>query len=474
MMPTWFAFVALGLWPLVALYLYLTRPAVDATLWTVLGAFLLLPVGVAIKIDMVPPFDKYVVSNVSALIGCFIVLRPRLRFWHGIGATELLLLVFLITPFITSELNSDPIVTARRYLPGETQYDALSAIANQFLFIIPFLLGRELWRGPADLRKIFHITAIAGLAYSAPVIFELRMSPQLHNWLYGYHASGFDMAIRESGYRPMVFMGHGLVVSFFMMTSVVAATVLWKTRKRIGRIHSAAAAAYLGTILFLCKSLASLLYGLVLVVLVRYTGPKFQIRVAIVIAVIALSYPVLRSADLVPNKLMVEMASTISLDRAGSLKTRFDQEQQLLDRASLRLWFGWGRWGRNRVYDEDTGQDISLTDGHWIITLGMFGLAGFLAEFGLLALPVFRAASAFRFAASENDRAYLAALALVVAVSLLDLLPNSFLTAWTWLIAGALLGHSEWLKSGALQRGNIHSQPYLKSSAVKQLEQSRA
>ena len=101
-------------------------------------------------------------------------------------------------------------------------------------------------------------------------------------------------------------------------------------------------------------------------------------------------------------KYMLDAANSISEERAESLRVRFDNEQQLLERASQRFLFGWGRWGRSRIYDE-YGKDISLTDGRWVITLGQFGVLGFLAEFGLLAFTVLRAASALRFAEYERD-----------------------------------------------------------------------
>ena len=59
----------------------------------------------------------------------------------------------------------------------------------------------------------------------------------------------------------------------------------------------------------------------------------------------------------------------------------------MLERASERILFGWGRFGRSRVYNE-YGSDISVTDGRWIITLGQFGVVGFMGEFGLLALAL--------------------------------------------------------------------------------------
>jgi len=75
-------------------------------------------------------------------------------------------------------------------------------------------------------------------------------------------------------------------------------------------------------------------------------------------------------------------------DRAQSLKYRLDNEQALLSRASERFLFGWDVFGRNRIYDEQTVRDMNVTDGQWIITIGQFGLVGFLLQFGLLALPV--------------------------------------------------------------------------------------
>ena len=88
----------------------------------------------------------------------------------------------------------------------------------------------------------------------------------------------------------------------------------------------------------------------------------------------------------------MDVSASFSSDRSGSLEFRFDNEEKLLQHASNRFWFGWGRYGRNRVFDEDTGQDTTVTDGRWIITLGCFGFLGFLAEFGLLVLPIFAAA----------------------------------------------------------------------------------
>ncbi len=152
----------------------------------------------------------------------------------------------------------------------------------------------------------------------------------------------------------------------------------------------------------------------------------------------------------------------MSADRAESLKTQFDNEDQLLDHAWQRPWFGWGRFGRNRIYNGWMGRDSSITDGTWIITLGVFGLVGFVAEFGLLGLAVFRAATALKFAQTMREGGFLAALALIVAINIVDLLPNSSISPWTWLLAGALLGRAEALRAMAHQRapmGTLEQRP---------------
>ena len=70
---------------------------------------------------------------------------------------------------------------------------------------------------------------VAGLIYSLPMLFEVRMSPQLHTWIYGYFPHSFGQQMRDGGFRPVVFIGHGLGVAFFVMTTVVAAAAFWRT-----------------------------------------------------------------------------------------------------------------------------------------------------------------------------------------------------------------------------------------------------
>lgn len=457
--PNLFAYFVLLIWPVVALYLYSRLSISRATLWTILGGYLLLPVGTQIKFQMVPAFDKDSIPNLAALVGCALYARRLPKFFRGFGLAEVLILSFLIGPFITSMLNTDPIQIGDTLLPGVGAYDAGSATIAEFIFILPFFLGRQFLRSTDCNAEVLRALVIAGLAYSLPMLFEVRMSPQLNTWIYGYfpNLSTFGEEFRDGGFRPVVFLGTGLFVAFFAMTTTVAAAALWRTRTRIiGQLAPGGiVTAYLSFILLLCKSLGASVYGAVLVPLVRWASHRWQLRVACVFAIIALAYPMLRIADLVPTTSILEATSAVDEDRALSLKTRFEQEHQLLDHALQRPWFGWGRYGRNRVYNGWRGHDNSITDGYWIITLGQFGLVGFAATFGLLGLGVFRAATALKYAQTIREKEYLATLALIVAINMVELLPNSSISPWTWLLAGALLGRAEALHAVAHQRTRL-------------------
>lgn len=446
--PNWVAYFALLIFPLVAFGLYSVLSISKATLWTILGAYLLLPVGAEIKIAGIPTFDKNSIPNIAALL-CSSIWAGRFpKLFRGFGMPEILIVALLASPFLTSMLNGDAIQIGITYLPGVGPYDALSAAGTQFIFMSPFFLGRQLLRQPENNGEILRVMALAGLAYSIPMLFEVRMSPQLHAWIYGYYPTDFIQEIRDGGFRPMVFMGHGLLVAFFAMTTLVAAASLWRTKARILKIVSPGAlTAYLTSALVLCKTASALFYALLLVPLIRWASPRLQLRVAVVLALVTITYPLVRAAGLIPTTSILQIANSLNAERGESLKTRFDNEDQLLDRAWQRPWFGWGRYGRNRVYNGWNGGDSSITDGHWIITMGQFGITGFIAEFGLLALSIFSASRSLKFARPKWEREYLAALAIIVGVNMIDLLPNSSIRPWTWLLAGALLGRAEALQA---------------------------
>lgn len=417
----------------------------EALILTFLIAQMFLPSNTGLKIPMVPQIDKDSLASFSALAGCLFFARagePPKRL-KRFGLVEILILSILVSKVITSELNGDNLMIGGRFLPGVGLYDAISAVASALITLIPFMLGRRFLRTPGDCDTILKILAIAFVCYSVLLLFEVRFSPQLHNWIYGYYPTEFVQAMREGGFRPMAFMGHGLLAALILMTSVLGSIALWRNGVKLGPLPPGFTAPYLGLVLLLCKSMGALLYGLAGGLLVFFAKPGALFRVATLLVTISLAYPILRSLDLVPTTTILGVAQSIDKDRAQSLEFRLRNEDSLLARAFERPWFGWGRYGRSRVYDETTGKDLSVTDGRWIIDIGQFGLFGFLSEFGLLAICVYRAASASRLSRSLKEQRTLGTLALIVAINIFDLLPNSGLIPWTWLLSGALLGQAE-------------------------------
>jgi hypothetical protein len=462
----YFAYAALVCWPLVALYLYGRLTIAQATVWTILGGYLLLPVGLNMKIPIIPEFNKHSIPNLAALLGCALYARRLPRFSYGFGLVEVLVAVFIFGPFVTSLLNGDPIQGNGTFLPGVGVYDAGSAAFSLSVDLLAFFLARQFLRSAEDTTEVLRIIVIAGAAYSLLILFEIRMSPQLHLWVYGYAVRSMIVDIRDGGFRPEVFLGLGLSVAMFVMTTAVAAAALWRTRTSVGRLPPGGVTAYLSVVLVLCKALGAVVYGAVAVPLVRWASPRMQLRVACLLVSIALVYPILRVADVFPTTSLVSLAHVVSKDRGDSLNTRFVQEDQLLAHAWERRWFGWGRYGRSRVYNGWLGSDSSITDGYWIITLGQFGIFGFVATFGLMALPVFRAAAALKFAQSPRERIHLAALAVVVGVIVIDQLPNASFSTWTWLLIGALLGRAEALRAAVSQRVRFRDPSLLAGSSA--------
>ena len=211
------------------------------------------------------------------------------------------MLALLIGPLITSGLNNDPVTSGSVLLPGVGTYDGLAAIFGEFVFILPFFLGRQFLRSSADFEDTFRALVIGGLVYSLPMLFEIRMSPRLHRWLYGFSPSGFTTLMRYGGFRPSVFMDNSLVAAFFIMTTTIAAAAFWRAKTRIRKLDPVAVTGYLSVVLILCKSLGALVYGALALPFVRFAKPRLQIRIATILAVLAVSYPILRAEESCPH-----------------------------------------------------------------------------------------------------------------------------------------------------------------------------
>ncbi len=346
-----------------------------------------------------------------------------------------LYIAFLCTPFLTSLNNSAPIVRETGVIPAMTSYDALAQAGANLITLIPFLLGYAFFKEEKRRRWLVQALLMAGLAYSILMLIEVRLSPQLHFWVYGFFPSSFAQQMRGGGFRPAVFLGHGLLVATFCAMALIAAIAMWRQRTMTWRMPPLLPVAYLGVLLVLCKSAGALVLATLIGGAMAFLKPGRVAFIACLLCALVLIYPLPRALGLIPVTTISNITGSFSNDRQGSFQTRVTNENFLLERSSQKPIFGWGTWGRNRTAFEDTGIE-TLTDGTWIISLGTWGWAGYFAMFGLLSIAGLRGLTRSR---DLNDISITdAALFAILAINMLDLIPNSSLRPLTWLIAGAL------------------------------------
>ncbi|MEM6409325.1 MAG: hypothetical protein AAF700_13040 [Pseudomonadota bacterium] len=439
-MPT----LALFGWPLAAMAFLRGLPRVQALIWTALLGYLFLPEAFGIDLPGLPPITKYTVISGTLLIMVRLTAPKGHQAVGGLvdaapvfgKVLMVLIAVLFLSSLLTVATNRAPLVFGPTVLPGLGVRDLISMTSNTLLLIIPFLVARRHLATPEAHRALMKALVYAGLFYSLLMLIEIRLSPQLHNWVYGYHQHSFAQHIRGGDFRPKVFLAHGLTVGLFMMMCILAAFAL--ARGRDGERQSAGwyvAGLWLLGILFLSSNLGATVLALLFVPLM-FLGGALRILAILSVTVAFLSYPVLRSAGFVPVDAVERAAATISEERAQSFAFRLKNEDLLLARANEKPLVGWGGWSRNRVFDE-RGVDVSTPDGRWIIELGTGGWLRYIGLFGLVTLSLL----VLRRTASRKDVPIeTTAMGLIMAASLINLIPNSAFSPINWMIAGALAG----------------------------------
>lgn len=443
-MPNALAYLMLAAWPLITLVMFRRWPIERALIWSLLGAYMFLPPPpAAFDFPLVPPLTKESLPSLATFAICLIHAKARAPLLPKSLPARVLVALFILSPIATVLTNGEPVFYGRIGLPGLGLKDMVALCLLQAILLLPFLLARQHLATPEGLRELVMALMLGGLIYSLPMLLEVRLSPQLNFWIYGYYQHSFEQTMRAGGFRPIVFMYHGLWVAFFTVMAMTCAIALAREADVRRRILYLLAALYLGGVLVLCKSLGSLIYGVYLAPLALFLPTRMQIRIAGLMAVVAVAYPVLKGAGLIPVDWILEQAAKVDPERAYSLRFRLDNEDILMERALEKPLFGWGSWGRNHILNPVTGVIETVTDGRWIILIGIFGWVGYLAEFGLVALPILML---WVYGRRLGDAAHvhlIGPVALLLAINLIDMLPNATLTPLTWLFAGAVLGLTE-------------------------------
>ncbi|MAC81914.1 MAG: hypothetical protein CML66_28110 [Rhodobacteraceae bacterium] len=428
--------------------MFATQPQRTALVWSLLLGYLFLPSRFGINLPGLPPLEKRSVAALAILAGLLLFLpnrTPRLAALNDQPLLEnhnrLFAWVFFglaaglfLNMGLTIATNQTSYTIGEKFLAAMRPWDFVSMASAITFTMIPFFLGRRYLARPEDHRYLLKCLVISGLIYSVLVVFEIRMSPQLHRWIYGYFQSDWVQHFRN-GFRPIVFLNHGLAVGFFLFSTVFAALALARSTQVGTHWKWGLAATWLLLVLLISRNLGATAIALLLLALL-FLGRRFALFMVTVITLTFLLYPAVRQTNLIPLSEIASTAGKISADRMQSFQFRLDNEDLLLARAAEKPVSGWGSWGRPRVYN-DKGRDISVTDGLWIIVLGERGWLGYICFFGLLTLPLLALP---RVRKRKEIPIETVAMAVIMAGNLIYLIPNSTLSPIAWLMAGALAG----------------------------------
>ena len=343
------------------------------------AAWMFLPVA-GFKLKGIPAYNKLTATCMVILFWAWKFDKERFREF-SFGLIDLPMLAWCVAPFFSSVFND------------LGAYDGLSQTMYQSItWGVPYFIGRVFF-SDADGLKLFGTAIFIGAVIYIPFCwFELVMSPQLHRLTYGFHQHSFLQTLRDGGgFRPMVYMDHGLMTSTWMGLGLFLGAWLFYTKElpeKILRVPSLYLLLALAVTFLMMKSYgAIILIALGLGVVFLSSKMKKNWLVILLLAAPHL-YVYTRTTGIWDGtNLSGFVAEKFSPTRAQSLQFRFDNEAILIKKAMEGTVFGWGGYGRSRVYDE-YGKDISITDGLWIITLGQNGIFGLMALIFAVHTPV--------------------------------------------------------------------------------------
>lgn len=415
-----------GLIPAV-FYLFVRFPAQRAVIISFVVAWLFLPQA-SYPIPILPPYSKISAVCYAILLATIVYDTARLTCFKP-GWLDVPMVIWCLCPIFSQVTNNA---------------SPISPTFNQIIaWGLPYFLGR-LYLGSLDGMRQLAIGILAGgLAYIPFTLIEGVRGPILHQMVYGVNSfEDWSQASRGGGWRPVVFMQHGLMVAVWMMTAALIAVWLWQTgalKKFQGR-NIKTLAIILIIAFFLCRSSGAYsLFVFGLIVLFSAKWFRTSLPLLFIIGYIVFYLYIAALGEFSSKDVMGFITPIFGEERASSLKYRFDMEEILGEKARQRFLFGWGDTGGSRVYNQQ-GQDISVTDSLWIIAFGAHGVVGLVSLFSTLLLPVITFCG-FKYPArtwSNPKVAPAAALAVALTMYVFDCVLNAMTNPIFALIAGGI------------------------------------
>lgn len=291
-----------------------------ALIWSVLLTYLFLPERAGFDMPGIPAMDKTSIPVLTILLAIVVFGgRDKIRNGRRDASAQVpgdrafgiliacLCIMMLVAPVFTTLTNDDPLRFGPVVIPGARPWDIVGQFANTIFILIPFLLARRYLSTPEAHRQLLVALVVAGLGYSFLALIEIRLSPQLHNWVYGFHQHSFLQHIRGGAFRPKVFLDHGLSVGLFFSGAVFAAIAVMCGMEAGRRRTWGFAGLWLFLILLNSQNLGAVLITLAMAP-IFLLPMRWQLRATTLIAVSFLLFPVLRQAGIVPVDRMAALA----------------------------------------------------------------------------------------------------------------------------------------------------------------------
>jgi hypothetical protein len=420
-------------WIPLTIFFFFKFKSHHAVLFSVIGGWLLLPTA-GFDLPGLPEYTKSTSIAIGLISGGWLSgARQQVR--YNFSIYDIPMFLWCISPFISSMTNKLGL------------YDGLSTAFQQVVvWGIPYIAARIYFDTSDKLYDLCIGIIIGGLVYLPLCLYEIRMSPELNKTLYGFFPHSWLQHKRYGGWRPIVFMHHGLMVALWMATSSIALFWLWR-EKKILQIKGLPA-SFIVVALFITTVLCKSANGWVALAIgsgFYFVYRKFETNLPF--RLLLLSVPIyagFRISGIISGEDIQTLATSIfDAERVSSLSIRILQEDLFIKKAMESPLFGWGGYNRGWPVDPITGEvQIKWVDSLWLITFsknGFFGLVSMLAA--LLTGPwlIFRSN---RKNMQQHGIPTLIStiLGLVIVLFMIDCLVNGMINPIYTMISGSLVG----------------------------------
>ena len=397
-------------------------------------------------IPFLPEYDKSAAIALGLILGSLLSGKNRTEPFYFSKFDYPMLIYCLFCPILTSLTNHLGL------------YNGISEAFHHYLrWGVFFWIGRRYFRNTDAVYRLIRALIICGLIYTPLCLLELRISPQLHRIVYGFHPHSFLQQIRYGGYRPMVFMNHGIVVAFWMFMTFISAYWLWRDKVllRMRGISLGLIALILFIITITCKTASVWTYLLLFLLFFHIWKKKSSARFVRFTIALVLVYILIRNSNILSNDMILSTLSNIfDEDRIYSLSWRLRQEVLFGQRTLERPLFGWGGYRRGWPVNVETGEFLlPMVDSQLVIISNTYGYVSMTAFLAVFIIGPWISVKKIKQTDNQMEQTVIVFLSTILVFFLIDCTLNAMDLPLLYSLSGILMNYAEgiWRKEDFFQ-----------------------